>query len=163
MRFHRHVWRLHHKVDVQVARICRHDHGGGLSECDASLIERAIVQLQVEWEQFVRTFVFDCATGRFEDRSGSIISGLLPRPANRERASNMLINSYRKRKLEPDWYRPDQAIQAADRLRLSNFNTIFERTGHNAVVARRSSSFKPKFQRANLSLIRLPVLSYWHS
>ena len=124
MRFHKHVWRLHKKIDLQISKIRRHDHGRGLCGCDAPLIERAVVQIQIEWEQFVRTFVLDCATGRFEDQTGPITSGLLPNPANREKASNGLISLYKKRKVEPDWYRPDHAIQAAGKLGLSNLNTI---------------------------------------
>ena len=124
MRFHKHVWRLHQKIDLQIDRISSHDHDGGTCGCDAPLIERAVVQIQVEWEQFVRTFVLDCATGRFEDRAGPITSGLLSKPVNREKASNVLISLYKRRTMEPDWYRPDQAIQAAGKLRLSNLNTI---------------------------------------
>ncbi len=124
MHFHKHVWRLHRNIDVQVDRIRNHARSPRVSVIDILLIERAIVQLQIEWEQFVRFFILDCATGRFNDRNGTVTSGLPSKPANRERASHLLVSLYRKRNKEPNWYRPTEAIDAADRLLLSNFCRI---------------------------------------
>ena len=123
-RFDGHVWRLHRKIDRQVDTVQSCGAGLPLSESEVSLIERATMQLQIEWEHFVRSFVLDCATGRFEDRNGPIVSHLPLRLASREKASHVLIQTYKKRRREPDWYLPDQAIDAADRLRLSNFQNI---------------------------------------
>lgn len=124
MRFDSHVWRLHRNIDRQVGRIKNFGSGQPLNAIDVSLIERSILQLQVEWEHFVRCFVLDCATGRFEDTNGRIFSRLALRSTNRERVSHILMSSFRKRRREPDWYLPDQAIDAADRLRLSNSQKI---------------------------------------
>lgn len=124
MRFDSHVWKLHRNVDRQVGRIKSCGDGGSLSEFDVSIIERSIVQLQIEWEHFVRCFVLDCATGRFEDQNGSIFSSLTLRTASREKVSHILIGRYKKRRREPDWYLPNEAIDAADRLCLSNSQKI---------------------------------------
>ena len=121
---HRHVWKLQKRIDAQVQRIHYHGQTGNLTENDVYLIERAVVQLQVEWEQFVRTFVLDCATGRFRDSSGWVTSKLSSKPANRENASHLLISFYPNRRMEPDWYLPSAAIDAAQRLSLSNFRNI---------------------------------------
>lgn len=124
MRFDRRVWKLHRNIDREVRRIQSFGVNPSPGANEVSLIERSIIQLQVEWEHFVRCFVLDCATGRFEDVNGRICSSLALGSASRERVSHTLISSYRKRRREPDWYLPGQAIDAADRLRLSNFRKI---------------------------------------
>ena len=124
MRFDSHVWRLHRNIDRQVGRIKSCGSGGSLSEFDASVIERSIMQLQIEWEHFVRCFVLDCATGRFEDQNGPISSSLALGSASREKVSHILISRYNRRRREPNWYLPTEAIDAAYRLCLSNFQKI---------------------------------------
>ena len=119
----RHVWRLHRNVALQVEIIGRANYVP-LCRTDIYAVEKAIVQLQIEWEQFVRMFILDCATGRYADRSGPVTSNLPSRPPTRERAGHLLVSLYKRRTREPDWYLPRDAIVAAHRLRLSNCHNI---------------------------------------
>lgn len=82
--------------------------------------EKALVQIQVEWEHFVRDLILDSATGNFENGSGPIISRSHPSLRSREAAAHRLIGTYRRRQTEPDWYLPNQAIDASIRLGVSN-------------------------------------------
>ena len=89
------------------------------------VVERGILQLQIEWDLFVRGVVLDSASGRFFDSNGSRITTSHSKSIySREHASHILIGTYRKRDREPDWYMPKDAIDAADRLKVSNYNSI---------------------------------------
>lgn len=119
----RHVWRLRRNVTLQVRIIGRANYVP-LSRTNVYAVEKAIVQLQIEWEQFVRKFILDCATGRYADRCGPVTSKLPSRPPTRERAGHLLVSLYKKRDREPAWYLPRDAIDAAQRLCLSNYHNI---------------------------------------
>lgn len=82
--------------------------------------EKALIQIQIEWEHFVRDLILDSATGNFENGSGPIISRSHPTLRSREAAAHRLIETYRSRQFEPDWYLPAQAIDASLRLDVSN-------------------------------------------
>lgn len=82
--------------------------------------EKALIEIQIEWEHFVRNLILDSATGNFENSSGPIASRRHPRLRSREAAAHILIETYRNRVFEPDWYLPAQAIDASIRLDVSN-------------------------------------------
>lgn len=90
---------------------------------------RALIQLQVEWEHFVRNLILDSATGKFTNGSGQITSLAFPNLASREAAAYKLIETYPNRQYEPDWYLPAQAIDASQRLGVSNFAQIAAELG----------------------------------
>ena len=119
--FRSHVWKLHRNIDRQAQIIGR---GARLRPADVYAVERAIIQLQIEWERFVRTFILDCATGFFVSHGRSVTSSLRPRPATREKAGHLLVGLYPRRNREPAWHLPKEAIGAANKLDLSNRNDI---------------------------------------
>ena len=84
------------------------------------VIERALLQLQIEWELFVRGVILDSATGKFTSSGVVVASGLSRSAATREQAAHLLIAQYKKRNKEPDWYLPADAIHAAKLLKLTN-------------------------------------------
>ncbi|MFT3688883.1 hypothetical protein [Paenirhodobacter sp.] len=91
--------------------------------------EKALIQIQIEWENFIRGLILDSATGNFENSSGPITSRKYPRLRSREAAAHKLIETYPRRKSEPDWYLPDEAINAAIRLDVSNQHQIAAELG----------------------------------
>lgn len=91
--------------------------------------EKALIQVQIEWEHFVRGLILDSATGIFQNSSGPIISNSHPGLHSREAAAHQLIGTYRNRQYEPDWYLPSQAIDAAIRLDISNLPQIAAELG----------------------------------
>lgn len=99
------------------------------SESQIYAAERAILQIQVEWEQFTRNFILDCATGKFSNSNGLITSRSFTRLENREVAAHKLITLYPRRTFEPDWYLPSQAIDAAGKLDISNFPDVSAEIG----------------------------------
>lgn len=119
--FRSHVWKLHRNIDLQEQVIGR---GARLRPTDVYAVERAIIQLQIEWERFIRAFILDCATGFFVSHGRPVTSNLRPKPATREKASHLLVGLYHKRNREPAWYLPSEAIGAANRLNLSNLSDI---------------------------------------
>lgn len=86
--------------------------------------ERSLIQLQIEWEHFVRDLVLDSATGQFDNGSGPVTSPTYPDLRSREAAAHKLVALYPRRSFEPDWYLPAQAIDAAVRLDVSNHAQI---------------------------------------
>ncbi|GAB6967697.1 hypothetical protein JCM25156A_17340 [Komagataeibacter kakiaceti JCM 25156] len=78
------------------------------------------MQIQIEWELFVRNLILDSATGNFENGNGLIISRSYPSLRSREEAAHRLIGTYRRQQFEPDWYLPTRAIDASMRLGVSN-------------------------------------------
>jgi len=83
--------------------------------------EHLAFQLQTTWELYVRNFVLISASGHGTDHSGIVASSLPFGYRSREAAGHYLISLYRRRPHEPDWYRPLDAIQAANMLRINNF------------------------------------------
>lgn len=94
-------------------------------------LERLLIQLQVEFEQFVRGVILDSATGKFTNSAGRVSSPLFTSQVSREQASHKLISLYPKRSKEPDWYLPNDSIVAAQKLNLSNFSQIAATLGIN--------------------------------
>lgn len=86
--------------------------------------ERSLIQLQIEWEHFVRDLVLDSATGQFDNGSGPVTSPMYPDLRSREAAAHKLVALYPRRSFEPDWYLPAQAINAAMLLGVSNVPQI---------------------------------------
>jgi len=88
------------------------------------IVERGIMQYQMAWEHFVRSFILCSATGKFSDKNGLVVSNLPTPPRNVHEASRCLVSMYPKSGQEPDWYLSTRAIDAAAKLKLSNYNTI---------------------------------------
>ena len=87
---------------------------------DTFTVEKCLIQIQIEWEHFVRALILDSATGSFSNEYGLIVSKLAPKTISRESASHLLISTYSKQQFEPKWYLPEQAIVAAQKLQISN-------------------------------------------
>lgn len=87
------------------------------------VIERLIIQLQIEWELFVRNIILDSATGKYKDKKNNKIFSTY-KINSREQASHTLISLYKNKKTEPSWYITKDAIDAAGKLKISNYNTI---------------------------------------
>lgn len=90
--------------------------------------EKALIQIQIEWEHFVRDLILDSATGQFANGSGSVSSGRYPGRRSREAAAHKLV-ALSKRQFEPYWYLPAEAINAAIRLDVSNSQQIAAELG----------------------------------
>jgi len=91
--------------------------------------EKALIQIQIEWEQFVRNLILDSATGNFSNSSGRVWSQKFSQIRSREVAAYILVSTYPQRNIEPDWCLPVQAIQAAQNLDISNFAQISAELG----------------------------------
>jgi hypothetical protein len=91
--------------------------------------EKALIQIQIEWEHFVRDLILDSATGQFANGSGQVVSKSYPGLCSREAAAHKLIALYPRRRFEPDWYLPSEAIDAAIRLDVSNSSQIAAELG----------------------------------
>lgn len=128
MQLDRHSWRLQKRLDEITEQIRPHEvEVSNIS--DLYKVERAIMQLQIEWEHFVRAVILDSAVGRHSTRSGLVRSRLPYHVRNRRHASRILIEQYPRRRHEPDWYLPRDAIQAASLLSLTNENQISTELG----------------------------------
>lgn len=96
---------------------------------DIYTAERALIQIQIEWEHYVRAVILDSATGSYSNTSGPVRSTIHPSISSREVAAHLLIDSYPNRQHEPDWYLPNQAIDAAVRLGISNVAQVSAELG----------------------------------
>ena len=92
-------------------------------------VERALIQLQIEWELFVRNLILDCATGKYKNKLGVVYSKVNCDLHNREKACYFLLSNYKRNKVEPDWYLPNEAVKAAIFLDVSNIATISAQLG----------------------------------
>ncbi|MDH4384374.1 MAG: hypothetical protein QE280_02905 [Caulobacter sp.] len=128
MLLERHAWRLESRVDALTSGLQPFE-GRALSAVDTFVVERSIIQMQIEWEHFVRALILDSATGRHSTRSGPVASNLPVKIRSREHAGHVLIAQYNKRSYEPDWYLPQDAIVAAGKLSLTNENKIAAELG----------------------------------
>ena len=130
MKLSRRLHKFGIKIDRLRACLDRSDPGQSLYLGQIFIVEHALLRLQNEWELFVRNLILDCATGRYSDSRGPIISHLSPpAPRTREIAGHRLVSLYKRRNFEPNWYRPQEAIRAAELLRLSNYNNIASQLG----------------------------------
>ncbi len=125
MLFRNRLARFRARVDNLTREISRLDNHAITSISQVYIIERSVVQMQVEWELFVRNLVLDSATGRYKDRNGRVQSNLSSRPLSREAASHLLIRQYgSRRRFEPRWIDTADVVVAAKKLKLSNQSNI---------------------------------------
>tara|TARA_R100000935_G_scaffold1193_1_gene3834 strand:+ start:2502 stop:3107 length:606 start_codon:yes stop_codon:yes gene_type:complete len=96
---------------------------------DALALERALMQMQVEWELFVRGLILDSATGNFSNIGGPVVSSHTIQLSSREQACHYLITQYPRTNKEPNWYVPTEAIRAASLLGVSNIDNISAQLG----------------------------------
>ncbi|WP_284257135.1 hypothetical protein [Acidocella aquatica] len=131
MELSRRLFRFGARIDALTQTINEYDHGTSLASHEIFIVERSLIQLQIEWELFIRNLILDCATGNYCDSSGPIVSKLPIRLSTREAACHVLLAQYRnqKRPMEPDWYLPDKAVQAATHLAVSNLQNITDQLG----------------------------------
>tara|TARA_R110000868_G_C10909120_1_gene764831 strand:+ start:1438 stop:2040 length:603 start_codon:yes stop_codon:yes gene_type:complete len=128
MQLERHAWRLGNRLDSLADNLRRYE-AIDLNNLERFTVERTVIQLQIEWEHFVRAVILDSATGKYRSKSGPVSSGLPLRVLSREHASFVLIEQYHRRRNEPDWYLPFEAIQAAGKLSLTNEGKIATELG----------------------------------
>ncbi|NSY59343.1 hypothetical protein [Agrobacterium tumefaciens] len=129
MHLERHAWRLGSRLDVLTSCLRDYEESAELKGADLFHVERIIIQMQIEWEHFVRAVILDSATGKYRTQSGPVRSNLPEKVQSREHAGFVLIKQYHKRKHEPDWYIPYDAINAAGRLKLTNAPRIANELG----------------------------------
>lgn len=131
MKLSRRLSRFNSRVDTLTSGLSEFDGIHELSDKQIKIIERSIMQLQLEWELFVRNFLLDCATGQFENENGVVSSNLPQSFATREIACHFLLANFRRRPQvrEPDWYLPSAAIDVANFFQLSNSATISAELG----------------------------------
>ena len=129
MKLNKRLFRFENRIDCLAQTIRKLDQRSDLTVPTAYIVERTVIQFQIEWELFVRCLILDSATGRYEDSRGRVFSKKIGRSVTREQACHELIESYRKRDTEPDWYLPVQAIRAADLLGVTNFPNIATNLG----------------------------------
>jgi hypothetical protein len=121
--------RVNRRVDALVHVISSFEGAVSRSSSDVHLVEKCLMQLQLEWEVFIRNFILDCATNKFQCGSGPVTSSIPQRLYTREIACHYLISTFPKSRKEPDWYIPARAIRAADSLGLSNLSTVSAELG----------------------------------
>ncbi|WP_158619522.1 hypothetical protein [Pseudomonas sp. p99-361] len=97
-----------------------------LSPQENLALEKMLIQLQIEWEHFVRRLILDSATGKASNSTGVVYSTLSAPPKNREQALHRLLSTYpnNNRGHEPEWSHSNKAIDAATRLQLTNLPDI---------------------------------------
>lgn len=81
--------------------------------------EHMTFQLQNVWEMYVRNFILLSATGRATDSGGPVPASVPRRYRTREGVSHYLLQQTNTR-FEPKWYRPADAIRAANQLNIAN-------------------------------------------
>lgn len=121
-----HLNRRRHRFDKRIDSLTglfhRHEKHTKCTQ-GVYLVERALIQLQIEFELFVRSVILDSATGRFYNSSGNVSSKLTAKLPTRDHASRFIIKKFNRNR-EPDWYLPNVAIQAATHLQLTNLSDI---------------------------------------
>lgn len=125
----RRIPRLYRRLDSLLELLALVDAAASRTPEQIFAAERALIQIQVEWEHFVRNFILDCATGQFTNGSGLVASKSYPGLRSREAAAHKLIALFPRRRFEPDWYLPSEAIDAAIRLDVSNYPQIAAELG----------------------------------
>lgn len=120
--------RLHVAIDELHDQLNAREGPSASEMHERRIVERCVMQLQVEFELFVRNFVLDCSTGRYTNSTGLVSTNLPNRFHNREKACHYLL-SRKGSKREPNWAIPQQAINAAQTLQLSNFADVSAELG----------------------------------
>lgn len=85
--------------------------------------EHITFQLQNFWEMYVRNFILLSATGHAADSVGLVPASAPFRYRSREAVRALLLQRT-KNHFEPKWYRPADAIKAAQRLQIHNFTNV---------------------------------------
>lgn len=85
--------------------------------------EKAILQIQIEWEHFVRGLVLDSATGRFSNRSGLVSSPDFTKNTSREAIAHTIKSR------DKSWHLPEEAVRIAIKLNVSNLSQISTELG----------------------------------
>jgi hypothetical protein len=125
----RRLSRFNSRLEVLRQLLCEADKTRKRELSDVFAAEKAIIQMQIEWETFTRNLILDSAIGKFCNSSGKIHSKTYSELFTREAAAHKLITLYPRRSKEPDWYLPAQAIDAATRLNISNLAQISAELG----------------------------------
>ena len=129
MQLSRRLPRFNRKLDALADLLSAVDAKTEYDTQDVYVTERALIQIQIEWEHYVRAVILDSATGVYRNTSGPVASRTHLSVSSREAAAHVLVTSYPNRRYEPDWYLPAQAIDAAVRLDISNLAQISSELG----------------------------------
>ncbi|UTM01270.1 hypothetical protein MID00_17505 [Alcaligenes sp. NLF5-7] len=126
MFLNRHYARLEQRLSHIEGEIDELSAKPALTKREKSLLEKNLMQLQIEWEHFIRRLILDSATGQFQGINGTVVSGLPNPPKTREQALYTLLSTFRNNNnnREPEWSHSNKAIDAATRLKLSNLTEI---------------------------------------
>ncbi|MCQ9615876.1 hypothetical protein L1889_03475 [Paenalcaligenes niemegkensis] len=126
MQLNRHYARLKQRLSFIEREIDELAAKRVLAKREVHALEKYLVQLQIEWEHFIRRLILDSATGQYQDTSGRVFSKLLNPPKTREQALYTLLSTFKNknRGREPEWSHSTKAIDAATRLQLSNLTAI---------------------------------------
>ena len=87
-------------------------------------VEHIAFHMQLAWDRYVRSFVLSSAAGLASDSRGPIAASVPSDCRSKEAAVYVLLKTYKKRTMEPDWYKPAEAIDAAQRLAINNFGSF---------------------------------------
>lgn len=120
--------RIHNNVDALKSEISAQEAIGISNLAQRRIIERCVMQLQLEMELFIRNYILDCATGKYKTSTGSVASTLAQEFENRE-AAHHYLSRVRRQAREPQWAIPTQAISAANTLGLTNYAHISAELG----------------------------------
>lgn len=121
--------RLDNRVDALVDEARPFIGSAEIARADARRVEHIVMQLQNVWELYVREFVLNSAVGNASDKSGPVKSLLPDLIRSKEHASYVLISKYKKRRNEPDWYKPADIVDAVVKLDLTNQPKIIGAVG----------------------------------
>lgn len=114
---------LERRVDALHAEMTPLMCGGPLNAVERRQAEHITFQLQNVWEIYVRNFILWSATGRASGLAGPLPASVPRVYRNREAVGYYLLQVTRKR-FEPKWYRPADAINAARRLNIANVANV---------------------------------------
>lgn len=126
MLLNRHYNRLENRLSLIEGEMDELCTKGTLTKNEALALEKYLIQLQIEWEHFLRRLILDSATGQHDDSTGRVFSTLANPPKTREQALYSLLSTFKNDNggREPEWSHSNKVIDAASRLKLSNFSTI---------------------------------------
>lgn len=126
MQLNRHYFRLEQKLSLIERELDSLSVKDNLTKQENSVLEKNLIQLQIEWEHFIRRLILDSATGHHQASKGRVFSAIAKPPKNREQALYSLLSTFRNNNggREPEWSHSSKAIDAAARLQLSNLADI---------------------------------------
>lgn len=121
--------RFHQRLDCLAEIIAAIDRVRDKTPEQVFIAERALIQIQIEWEHFVRGLILDSATGSFSNSAGRVYSTTFSSIRSREAAAHKLVSLFPRSNKEPDWYLTPKAIDAAMKLGVSNLSQIAAELG----------------------------------